>query len=299
MLQNKYTLTIICIILHLNFLSSQEYQFIGDTIEIEMNGYKGGIVQWQQSLDKVNWTDIPGSNKVKQDIIIKQKGYFRAKVTNCEELSYSDTTTFTIYNKPLKIGVFGGSISSTPESETAKKIWLDTLSREFFSVETKGVGGAGFSSLTKYSVPNQIRLAKPYDIYVLWASTNDYYSKAPVGDYSTNDTTTMIGGIKYAINIIKQKNEDALIVFFTSLPFYYKDDNFPIYVSNQKKFCEINNIPVLDQNTIFGISYLNPSQEVYFTSDKTHVSNEGYAYIGPMQAQFLKKEILRFFFKKF
>lgn len=276
-------------------LLSQNYQFVGDTIEVEIEGYKAGKIQWQSSSDKVVWMDIIGANKAKQDIIINQKGYYRAQVTDCDTVIYSAITTFQTHNKPIKIGVFGGSLSSLPESETAKKIWLDTLGRTFFKVETKGIGGAGFSALTKNNIPSQIRNSKPYDVYLLWASTNDYFSKAPVGDNFSNDTISQCGSIKYSINLIKQKNSDALIIFFTSLPFFYKDDNFAPYVSVQKSICLENGIPFLDQNNIFGITYLNSSQSVFYKQDLVHMTNEGYQYIGPTQAQFVKNEIYKFF----
>ena len=69
------------------------------------------------------------------------------------------------------IAVFGGSLSVNKESDAAKQLWANLLNAE---VTTYGVGGAGFSSQQGYTLQQQVEDAGVYDVYVLWASTNDY-----------------------------------------------------------------------------------------------------------------------------
>lgn len=86
---------LICLILllPLNLLLSQQYQFAGDTIEVEMKGYYSGQIQWQNSTDKINWSNVAAANNATQKLIMKQNSFFRAKVTNCDIVNFSDTIT--------------------------------------------------------------------------------------------------------------------------------------------------------------------------------------------------------------
>lgn len=70
-----------------------------------------------------------------------------------------------------RIAVFGGSLSVNRESDVAKQLWADLLGAE---VVTYGVGGAGFSLQQGYSIQRQVDTAGVFDVYVLWASTNDF-----------------------------------------------------------------------------------------------------------------------------
>ena len=78
------------------------------------------------------------------------------------------------------IAVFGGSLSVLEESDAAKQIWADLLGAE---VTTYGVGGAGFSCDQGYSLQRQVDMADDYDIYVLWASTNDFVNSRECGSW--------------------------------------------------------------------------------------------------------------------
>ena len=73
-------------------LNAQNIEYIGDSIEITLHGYKGGYIQWQYSTDKQNWTDIKDANKQKLAFCISQSTLFRAKINNCSFEYFSDTT---------------------------------------------------------------------------------------------------------------------------------------------------------------------------------------------------------------
>ena len=204
-----------------------------------------------------------------------------------------------------RIAVFGGSLSVNPESDAAKRLWSDQLGAE---VVTYGVGGAGFSIDQGYSIQKQVDTAGIYDVYVLWASTNDYTNSRPCGswtDYTAADgydeskLVTQCGGINYCIRRILEKNPEAEIYFFTSLRFFGSDaghnpfstspnktgKTFAQYVEAQKACCAYYGIPVLDQFNLQGINEFNV--EHFYKSDLLHMTEDGYLRIAPLQAAFL------------
>ena len=203
------------------------------------------------------------------------------------------------------IAVFGGSLSVNKESDAAKQMWADLLNAE---VTTYGVGGAGFSSLQGYTLQKQVEEAGVYDVYVLWASTNDYTNSRECGtwkDYTALDgydkgkLTTQCGGINYCIKTILEKNPKAEIYFFTSLRFFGADaghnpfsdqpnktgKTFADYIEGQKACCAYYGIPVLDQFNLQGINEFNV--DLFYVKDKLHMNEDGYRRIGPVQASFL------------
>ncbi len=208
-------------------------------------------------------------------------------------------------NYGKRIAVFGGSLSVNKESDEAKQLWADLLDAE---VITYGVGGAGFSCDQGYTLQKQVDTAGVYDVYVLWASTNDYTNSRECGtwkDYTAFDNYdksklhTQCGGINYCIKTLLEKNPKAKIYFFTSLRFFGQDaghnpfstqpnktgKTFAQYIQAQKECCAYYGIPVLDQFSLQGINEFNYSQ--YYLPDRLHMNEDGYRAIGPVQADFL------------
>ena len=208
-------------------------------------------------------------------------------------------------NYGKSIAVFGGSLSVNNESDAAKQLWANLLNAE---VTTYGVGGAGFSNKQGYSLQKQVEDAGVYDVYVLWASTNDYTNSRECGtwkDYTAYDNydprklATQCGGINYCIKTLLEKNPDAEIYFFTSLRFFGADaghnpfstepnktgKTFADYIEGQKACCAYYGIPVLDQFNLQGINEFNVEQ--FYVGDKLHMNEAGYRRIGPVQAAFL------------
>ena len=206
-----------------------------------------------------------------------------------------------------RIAVFGGSLSVNQESDAAKQIWADLLGAE---VVTYGVGGAGFSREQGYSIQRQVDEAGVFDIYVLWASTNDFMNGRECGswqDYTAVDgydesrLSTQCGGINYCIRKLLEKNPVAEIYFFTSLRFFSRDSGcnpfsaetnsdgktFADYVQAQKDCCAYYGIPVLDQFSLQCINRFNV--EEFYKDDLLHMTSEGYRRIGPVQAAFLAR----------
>lgn len=209
----------------------------------------------------------------------------------------------------VSIAVLGGSLSSVPESETAKRIWAEALDVD---VVTYGVGGAGFSSEQGHTLQRQAREAGVHDIYVLWASTNDYMNNRACGswrDFTEQDgfdslkLTTQCGGINACIRTLQEKNPRAVILFFTSLRFFGREDgwnpfsdahngaglNFAAYVQAQKECCAYYGVPLLDQ---FALQAVNPiNAPAFYKPDLLHMTDEGYARIAPVQVAFLRQFI--------
>ena len=211
----------------------------------------------------------------------------------------------TCKNFGKSVGVFGGSLSVYPESETAKDLWRKNLAMD---VTSYGVGGAGFSSLQGTSIQQQVDGAAKKDVYVLWASTNDYTHNREIGNYTdytyldnydTSKLVSQCGGINYCIKKLYEKNPLAEVYFFTGIDFFSDEGGYnPFtqqtnslgytyqeYVDAQKKCCELFSIPVLDQNALSGLNIFNYTS--FFKNDNLHMTEDGYRKIGMQQVQFL------------
>ncbi len=202
------------------------------------------------------------------------------------------------FNFGKSVAVFGGSVSVIPESESAKSMWEECLGMK---VTNYGVPGAGFSSLQGKSIQRQVDEAGVFDIYILWASTNDYTNHRDIGSYTDytefdgydkKKLTSQAGGINYCIKRIYEINPQAVIYFFTSSkafndrggydPFYEQGMNQ--YVDMQKKICLLHGIPFLDQ--FFSGGYNVYNKQLYY-SDPIHMNASGYKKLGELQVSFL------------
>ncbi|MEC7264197.1 MAG: SGNH/GDSL hydrolase family protein [Bacteroidota bacterium] len=202
------------------------------------------------------------------------------------------------FNYGKSVAVFGGSVSVIPPSDSAKVLWEEYLG---MTITNYGVPGAGFSSLQGKSLQQQVDEAGLFDIYVLWASTNDYTNNREIGsytDYTAFDgydeekLTTQAGGINYCIKKIYEINPQAIIYFFTSSkafndrgaydPFYER--GMFQYVEMQKMICELHGIPFLDQ---FTLGVFNEYNKYLYYSDPIHMNSLGYKKLGELQVSFL------------
>lgn len=204
----------------------------------------------------------------------------------------------TSANYGKSVAVFGGSVSVIPESNHAKDLWKSNLG---MTVTNFGVPGAGFSSLQGKSMQQQVEEAGVFDIYILWASTNDYTNKREIGSYTDytefdgydkDRLTTQAGGINYCIKRIYEINPHATIYFFTSSKAFndrgaydpYHPGGMAAYVAMQKKICELHGIPFLDQFSSGGYNIYN--QDLYY-ADPIHMNALGYQKLGKLQVSFL------------
>ena len=205
------------------------------------------------------------------------------------------------------VGVFGGSLSSNPESVVAKAYWHKYLGME---IKTYGMQGHGFSSL-QGSIQDQIKYARKHDIYILWCSTNDYTTNREIGstdDYTSKDKfnkrklTTQCGGMNYCISKLRQLNPNCTIYIFGSLKFFSSPEgndidsditnkiglSFHQYIEAQKKISESRGVKFFNQWDIPVLTKEN--SESFYKDDKVHMTYEGYANIAPYQLFFLATE---------
>ena len=204
----------------------------------------------------------------------------------------------TSFNFGKSVAVFGGSVSVIPESDSAKVLWENHLG---LNITNYGVPGAGFSSLQGKSMQQQVDEAGVFDIYILWASTNDYTNNREVGsytdytefdNYNAEKLTTQAGGINYCIKKIYEINPNATIYFFTSSkafndrgaydPFHM--EGMVQHVNMQKMICELHGIPILDQFLLGGYNIYN--KDLYYR-DPIHMNVLGYKKLGELQVSFL------------
>lgn len=73
-------------------VNAQNTTMIGDTLQLSIDGYKGGQIQWQFSTDSIKWTDIKGATIEKLNQVFTTSGFFRAKVINLKCEYYSNNT---------------------------------------------------------------------------------------------------------------------------------------------------------------------------------------------------------------
>ena len=158
------------------------------------------------------------------------------------------------------------------------------------------------------TIQKQVDTAGVYDVYVLWASTNDFAGNEECGswlDYSGQDgydesrLDTQCGGINYCIRKLREKNPEAEIYFFTSLRFFSRESGYNPYstdvndaaysfydfVQAQIECCRYHGVPVLDQFSLQGMDIHNCAH--FYLDDKLHMNEAGYRKIAPMQVAFL------------
>ena len=206
------------------------------------------------------------------------------------------------------IGIFGGSFCNIEESDSCKFDWQEKLQLTLFN---HGINGGGYSVATKehgvqYAVDRCCRRDEPHDIYLLWSPSNDFSKgRATIGtlsDYTEADgfdtakLTTMLGGMNYSYQKLKQKNPDAEILLFTTLPIFNKGaagydtlyaDGIGLrqFVDAQIEWAVAHDVPYLDLFRRSGFTHSNYGP--YYQKDKLHPNVEGYRHIANITLPFL------------
>ena len=212
------------------------------------------------------------------------------------------------YGKSLAL--FGGSFTVKKEASIAIDYWCECLNLQLTNY---GSNGAGFSYLTKSPcIQTQVDsacspISPKYDIYLFWASTNDFHfangRAGTVEDYTDNDfydenkLETQCGGINYCFRKVKEKNPGALVLFFTSIgdfryiadgkgtsPCYDGIDGMNHFVNLQMQICERWGVPYLNQ---FNEIINEGNWQSYVESDHLHLNASGYIAIREEQMRFI------------
>lgn len=120
------------------------------------------------------------------------------------------------------IGIFGGSFSVRPASDTeVKDVWVAELGITYTNY---GAGGNGFAQPPGFNITEQVPGAAVHDIYILWCSTNDVINKNPIGGLeSAPGTDSQAAGISKCIEDLIAKNPDCKILLFNTVKSYLHD----------------------------------------------------------------------------
>ncbi|MCD8265883.1 MAG: SGNH/GDSL hydrolase family protein [Prevotellaceae bacterium] len=228
-----------------------------------------------------------------------------------EELAAAADTVY--YWAGRSIAVMGGSLASNAEGDVCKSLYCQLL--HCSPIVTYGRGGMGFAT-ANYSVQDFLPLLSRHDIYILWCSTNDYGTGVPVGsptDYTEADgyddehANTQCGGMNKCIHNIRETFPSALVIGFTSLPFFGPDGsreegysetaqpasgqdiNFSEYVQKQREVFEAAGVPYFDQFAC-GLFDADNCADFYLT-DGYHLNEDGYFLVGCKQVEFFLRLI--------
>lgn len=201
----------------------------------------------------------------------------RREMPQPKVLSYEESP-----NRGKSVAIFGGSFSVIPESDEAKNFWAEKLD---VKIKNYGIGGAGFSKRTGEDrwIPGQIDRAlasgEQYDIWVIWASTNDVNNKVDIDEQNKI--------LDECIKKIKAERPEAKIMMLTSLPvpMLQHMQNIGDYVAGQQRVCWQNKVPCLDLFRQSGINAYNAPD--YFQGDKLHLNRDGYRHIRELTARFI------------
>lgn len=184
------------------------------------------------------------------------------------------------------------------------------------NIKTYGKSGHGFS-IDQGSIQHQVNKAGKHDLYILWASTNDFTTNQSIGeatDYTMHDGSdeakrhTQCGGINYCIKKLREINPDCQIYLFTSLKFFgnigqetYGYEIIPKtihrsgvslfeYTRKQIECALLQGIPYFDQ-WIEQEEHINEDNfRIYYKEDGSHMTEYGYFDIGIRQLLFLAQQ---------
>lgn len=115
-------------------LYSQHLQEVGDSIEISLDGYKDGLIQWQCSDNGIKWVDLLDEKTTQLKTIATATRYYRARIYDCCSSYYSDTTRiFVPKNEYEYVDLIGQYLASDELKGRYPGSHYDSLSVSFIS----------------------------------------------------------------------------------------------------------------------------------------------------------------------
>lgn len=220
-----------------------------------------------------------------------------------------------------RIAIFGGSVAQFFKDRGAQ----DVLAKMLPGAELHNFGKAGDGLCKQTKIENGKAViggipkivseqcaanVAPYDIYIMWCSTNDIWGN-PIGtssDYTEEDgfderkLTTQCGGLNYCIKTIQQHSPGAKILLFASLKSFTDSYGYSRtglskynpprrmcdYVDAQIECAERFSVPVLNLWAESGINEYNFKE---LCPDGIHPTAEAYKQMCPLFRQFLLRFI--------
>ena len=170
-------------------------------------------------------------------------------------------------------------------------------------LDNGGIGGAALSDAqkggltVKHSVVDRVKKDAfdyaSYDVIVVFGGSNDFNNAVPLGEETSEDTSTVYGSLNYLAEALREKAPDATLVFLTMLA---RDVNaVPAYVAGGPSYDSINETikNAASLNDVYCVDMYNcgiTQENVQtYTNDGLHPNFEGYRMI----AEFLAPEILK------
>ena len=191
-------------------------------------------------------------------------------------------------NRGKSLGILGGSYTIAPGSELLQNKWKEHLDVD---IHNYGISGFGFSRY-QGSIQDEADKCGIHDIYLLWASTNDFNFNRPVGvpsdytlfdGYNEKNRNTQCGGINYCIKTLKDKNPSCTILMLSSSVFFQTEKGYDFtktneignnliqYVVAQRECCRTNKVPFLNLIETLTLT------ESDFDGDMLHYNESGYS----------------------
>jgi len=79
-------------------LYAQHIHVSGENIDIKLEGYKEGNIEWQFSEDGAKWIIIPNETSALLKTTLQKTGFFRSRISVCSTEYFSDTTQVFVSN---------------------------------------------------------------------------------------------------------------------------------------------------------------------------------------------------------
>jgi len=139
-------------------LKAQNTEVIGDSIELSIEGYKGGQIQWQQSTDSTNWVDIVGAQKRSISLQILGCTYYRAIIT-LEKCSFtSKVSSIKAYTYVLT-----NLMADYPRNRILNFTWTDPSSPDFTGVSISNKNDSSVTFIPKGKQTASFNLNSRFD----------------------------------------------------------------------------------------------------------------------------------------
>lgn len=147
------------------------------------------------------------------------------------------------------------------------------------------------------------KLSSDCDIVIVYGGTNDITAHIPIGDYDSQDTTTLNGTMNVLIPKLKNKFPKARVLFITPYRRYNRsaDGNYTEVWDEQldwidalNKKCNENGIPCWNNALQGQVAWNNDEQRKALSGDGTneygddyHLNNDGLEFVSYLYEQFV------------
>lgn len=194
--------------------------------------------------------------------------------------------------------IYGDSLSSGTHGRNA---YHDALRESFGITELKNfaVGSSGLTETTPNSMVGILKkqenedLGPAPDVILIWHGTNDWYWGSPLGEAGSTDAATYRGAVRWAVETLRSRYPQALIVWPDSVFRWEKPDggtevgdafstpnklgltltDYCLALREETLRCHV---PMIEMGTRVDMHRWNMEQ---FTEDHVHPNERGYERI--------------------